>query len=183
MIFIILFIFLFILLMPIGIRFIYDDNRSDVDIYFYRLFNYRLDLDEFIKYFITEKSNRNQIDIQTIINNIEVTIKTKKLLKDLINKSRITKSTIIFKENYENIWSLVTFWNVVSMYSNIINYYFQNVKNEYYMIANTKRELCFEIVIKVRLINLIMVLIKDYKEVIKFIKIKRRQKKNGKSYL
>ncbi len=183
MIFVILFILIFILLMPIGIRFIYDDNRSDVDIYFYRLFNYRLDLDEFIKYFITEKSNRNRIDFKTIVNNIEVTIKTKKLLLDIINKSRINKSTIILKENYENIWTFMSFWNVASIYSNIINSNFQSVKNEYYMIANTKREMSFEIVMEVRLIKLFVVVIKDYKEVIKFIKIKRRQKKNGKSYL
>ena len=49
--------------MPIGIRIIHNDNRSDVDLYFYHIFNYRLDLDEFIKLFITEKTNRKKIGL------------------------------------------------------------------------------------------------------------------------
>ena len=65
-----LIIFLFI--MPIVIRIIHNDNRSDVDLYFYHIFNYRLDLDEFIKLFITEKTNRKKIDPKTILNNIEI---------------------------------------------------------------------------------------------------------------
>lgn len=174
---------LFLLLMPIGIRIIHNDNRSDVDLYFYQIFNYRLDLDEFIKLFITEKTNRKKIDLKTIINNMELTIKSKKLIKDILKKSKVLKSTIVLKENYDKVFTLFSFWNFCSYYTAFIHNYFQSVKNEYYMISNSKKEICFEIIIEVRLMKLLIILIKDFKEVIKAIKIKRRQKKNGKSYL
>ena len=176
-----LIIFLFI--MPIGIRIIHNDNRSDVDLYFYHIFNYRLDLDEFIKLFITEKTNRKKIDPKTILNNIEITIKGKKFIKDTLKKSKVLKSTIVLKQDYDNMLLFFSFWNFCSYYTAFIHNYFQNVKNEYYMVSESKREICFEIIIEVRLIKLLIVCIKDFKEIIKLIKVKRRQKKNGKSYL
>lgn len=180
---IIIAIILFILLMPIGIRIIHNDNRSDVDLYFYKLFNYRLDLDEFIKLFITEKKDRKKIKLRTIINNLEISIKTRKILYDAMGVSKVLKSTILLKENYDNIFTFISYWNLCSYFSSFINAYFKKVKNEYYMTSNSKKELCFELIIEIRLIKLIYVMLKDLNEVVKAIKIKRRQKKNGKSYL
>lgn len=177
-----IFIIAFILLMPIGIRFIHNDNRNDVDVYFYRLFNYRLDLDEFIKLFITDKNNK-KISINATINNLIVFVKTRKIVYDAMKVSKVLKSTILLKENYDNIFTFFSYWNFCSYFSSFINNNFSKVKNEYYMTSNCEKELCFEVVIEIRLIKLIYVFLKNFKEVVKAIKIRRRQKKNGKSYL
>ena len=47
------------------------------------------------------------------------------------------------------------------------------------MITNSKDDLSVEIIFKVNIWKIFFVIIKNYKEVLSLIKIRRRQKKNG----
>ena len=51
------------------------------------------------------------------------------------------------------------------------------------MISNQKRDVSIELIFNISLFNIIIVLIKNLKETIKVIKLKRRKRKNGTSNL
>lgn len=181
MIILIIIIFLVILLfVPLGIRIIYDDTYSDIDVFVFKLIRHKFDLDSFIRKFITDK---NKISLKTILNNLELALNSKKIIKDICRSTKIEKSTIVLKEEFDNLFMFISFWNIISRYAYIIRKSFKKVNNEYYMISDGNKELSIEIIFKVNIIKVIFILIKNFKEVIKFIKIKRRQKKYGTSNL
>ena len=166
-----------LLFVPISIRILYDDKYSDIDIYLFSFIRHKFDLDKFIKKFINDKNNK--LSFRTLFNNVEMLLNSKKIFKDICNKTKIDKCTIILKDNYDDIYKLIVFWNIASRFSFIIKKYFKNINNEYYMITNSKDDLSVEIIFKVNIWKIFFVIIKNYKEVLSLIKIRRRQKKNG----
>ena len=183
MIIILIFAFLILLFIPIGVRIIYDDKYSDVDIFVFKFLKYKFDLDSFIRKFIMDENDNTKISFQTIINNLELTINSKKTMKDIMKTIKVEKSTIVYKQDFDNYLMFVFFWNLVSRYTYIIRKSFKKVENEYYMISDNKQDISIELILKFRLINIVIALIKNIKEVFKIIKIRRRQKKHGTSNL
>lgn len=166
-----------LLFVPISIRILYDDKYSDIDIYLFSFIRHKFDLDKFIKKFINDKNNK--LSFRTLFNNLEMLLNSKRIFKDICNKTKIDKCTIILKDNYDDIYKFIVFWNIASRFSFIIKKYFKNINNEYYMITNSKDDLSVEIIFKVNIWKIFFVIIKNYKEVLSLIKIRRRQKKNG----
>ncbi len=166
-----------LLFVPISIRILYDDKYSDIDIYLFSFIRHKFDLDKFIKKFINDKNNK--LSFRTLFNNVEMLLNSKRIFKDICNKTKIDKCTIILKDNYDDIYKFIVFWNIASRFSFIIKKYFKNINNEYYMITNSKDDLSVEIIFKVNIWKIFFVIIKNYKEVLSLIKIRRRQKKNG----
>lgn len=179
MILVIIILLILLLFTPIGIRVIYDDTYSDIDIYLFKWIRYKLDLDEFIRKFITTKQNRDKVSLIAIINNLEILLSSKKTIKDLCKITTIEKSTIIMKQNYEDTFKFIMFWNIVSRYIYIIRKSFKKVRNQYYMISNLDKDLSVELIFKINVFKVLIIIIKNYKEVINLIKIRRRQKNNG----
>ena len=179
----IIFIFLFIILLfvPIGARVIYDDTYSDIDIFIFKYIRYKFDLDSFLRKFLVDKNNNGRISLPTIINNLEIMINSRKTIKDIMKTMYVKKSTIILKQDYDNYLLFVFFWNIVSRYTYIIRKSFKNVENEYYMTSANDKDISIELILRFRLINVLLSLLKNTKEMFKVVKIKRRQKNDGTS--
>ena len=177
----VLLLLVILLFVPISIRILYDDSYSDIDIYLFSFIKHKFDLDSFIRKFIIDKENK--ISFTILFNNIEMMINSRKIFKDICNKTKIDKCTIILKENYDDIYKFIIFWNIASRFSFIIKKYFKKINNEYYMITNSNNDLSVELILKVNIWKIFFVMIKNYKEILSLIKIKRRQKKDGTSNL
>ena len=177
----VLLLLIILLFGPISIRILYDDSYSDIDIYLFSFIKHKFDLDSFIRKFIIDKENK--ISFTILFNNIEMMINSRKIFKDICNKTKIDKCTIILKENYDDIYKFIIFWNIASRFSFIIKKYFKKINNEYYMITNSNNDLSVELILKVKIWKIFFVMIKNYKEILSLIKIKRRKKKDGTSNL
>ena len=57
MIIIVIFAFLFLCFVPIGVRVIYDDKLSDIDIFLFKKLKRTFDLDKFLRSIIVDKEN------------------------------------------------------------------------------------------------------------------------------
>lgn len=169
-----------LLFIPISIRVIYDDSFSDIDVFLFKYIRHKFDLTLFIRKFITDN---NKISFITILNNFQLLINSQNTLKDIMKTVKINKSTVILKDSYDDYIKFILFWNIVTRYSCFLKENFKNVENEYYMITNAKRDISFELIFNIKIINIIISIIKNYKEMVKIIKIKRRQKKDGTSNL
>ena len=175
--------FVIILFIPIGVRIIYNDTYSDVDVFVFKKIKYKFDLDSFVRKFIMDKNDNSRISLPTIINNLELTINSKKTIREIIKTISVKKSTIILKQDYDNYLLFVFFWNLVSRYTYIIRKSFKNVKDEYYMTNDNDNDISIELILQLKLFNILIVLLKNIKEVLKVFKIRRRQKKDGTSNL
>lgn len=183
MIIILVFIFLFSVFIPIGFKITYLDNRLNVDMFCYFFIKYKLDVDELIKRITSDKNKGNKFSLNVFLKNIEMFINSKKIIKDLLKQTVVTKNTIIQKENYDNIFTFIVFWNIIARFSFLTKKYFKQVKNEYYMIGDIENDVNVEMIIKINLFKVFIVMFKNIKEVLKLIKIRRRQKNDGTSYL
>lgn len=155
---------------------------TDVSLFFYRFINYQFDVDEFLRKFIVDDKQK-KIDLRTIVNNINYIIKSKKFISDLMKVTTVTKSTVILKHDYDNIYLFITYWNIIANLSNMMKKKFKKVKNEYYMCSNDEANIKAEMIFKTKIINVIIVVFKNRKEIVKVIKIRRSDKKNGASNL
>lgn len=182
MIIIVIFAFLFLCFVPIGVRVIYDDKFSDIDIFLFKKLKRTFDLDKFLRSIIVDKEN-NKISFQVIVNDLELLINSKKIIKDIMSIITINKSTIILKQDFDNHLQFILFWNIVARYTYIIRKSFKKVDNEYYMINDGEQDISLELIFHFNMFNLVFVIIKNFKDVINIIKIKRRQRKNGTSNL
>lgn len=177
---ILLVLIIILLFIPISIRVIYDDSFSDIDVFISKHIRHKFDLTLFIRKFITENDKINYL---TILNNIQLLINSKQTIKDIMKTTKINKSTVIVKDSYDNYLKFIMFWNIVSRYSYFLKENFKSIKNEYYMYSNTEKDISFELIFNIRMINIIIAMFKNFNEMIKLIKIKRRQKKDGTSNL
>jgi len=96
---------------------------------------------------------------------------------------KVKKSTIIYKHDFEDYLVFIFYWNIVSRYKHIIRRYFKKVENEYYMINNEGQDISVELILRIKLINIFIIILKNMKEMIKVLKTRRRQKKHGTSNL
>lgn len=177
---ILLTLIIILLFIPISIRVIYDDNFSDIDIFISKHISHKFDLSLFIRKFIIENDKINYL---TILNNLQLIINSKKTIKDIMKSIKINKSTVIVKDGYDNYLKFIIFWNIISRYSYFLRENFKSIENEYYMFSNAKKDISFEVIFNIRMINIIIAIIKNFKEMTKLIKIKMRQKRNGTSNL
>ena len=176
-------ILIVMLFIPIGVRIIYDDTYSDIDVFVFKYIKYKFDLDNFIRKFIMDKNDNTRISLPTILNNLEIAINSRKTMKDIMKTISVKKSTIIYKQNYDNYLLFVFFWNIISRYTYIIRKSFKTVNNEYYMTNDNNKDISIELILQLRLFNILIALLKNIKELLKVFKIRRRQKKDGTSNL
>ncbi len=162
--------------MPVGIRFIYNDQKSDVDIYFYKLFNTRFDLDEFIRLFVTDKDDREKISFAVIRYNVILAFQSRKVFRDICKYSKVRKITVLLKEDYEKIYTFFAYWMAVSELSQFLHSNFKAVENEYYMTSNLQSEINFEFILEVRGIIFLFILFKNIKEIFRIKKYMKKKR-------
>lgn len=181
--YIFLIIIVFIIIMPIKIRVIRNDSYNDIDVYFIKIFNMRLDLDEIIKRMFFDKNS--SISLNSILYNIGLFIKSSNIIKDTVKQMKISKLTCIFQVNLKNekieMLGIVTAWNSICYLRDFIYKYFKEINNEYYSVQtnNEKINSSFEIILNFRLIYIIFSVLKNFKDIKKIIKfIKKGKEKN-----
>lgn len=181
--YIFLIIIVFIIIMPIKIRVIRNNSYNDIDVYFIKIFNMRLDLDEIIKRMFFDKNS--SISLNSILYNIGLFIKSSNIIKDTVKQMKISKMTCIFQVNLKNekieMLGIVTAWNSICYLRDFIYKYFKEINNEYYSVQtnNEKINSSFEIILNFRLIYIIFSVLKNFKDIKKIIKfIKKGKEKN-----
>lgn len=163
--------------MPIKIRIIRNDSFNDIDIYFVKIFNIRLDFDEFVKKAFSDKNN--SVTLNSVLYNLGLVVKSSNIIKGTIKQIRISKLTWIFQVNLENekleMYGTIASWNSICILRNYIYKYFKSVNNEYYSVQTSDEKLntSFEMILNFRLIYLlfsVLINLKDIKRIKTFIK-------------
>ena len=168
-------IFLFIILiMPINFRFLYDDDRSDIEIQLIKFFNLKIDVDKFIRFLLTNKYDRNKITFDSIVYKMVLFFKGRRISKWVIRRTRLIKSSILIEEDIENYLLFIMDWTAVNVIKNLFSSLFSKTENNYYMVLpSNKRKISLEIVVQMRIIFLILAIIFNMKDVFKTIKFMR----------
>ena len=184
--YIILILILLILIMPIKIKISKTSKHIDVDVYFVKIFNVKLDFDKLMKKLLTTKYNPDIVTINGILYNMGMIIKSYGIIKEICSMIVISKMTWIYKINFEKeeleVYATFIGWNTISYFRSFLISSFKNIKNEYYSIQTTKEVvgLSFEMVMNFRLIYLFFALFKKIKDIPKIIKFhKKGSEKNA----
>lgn len=167
--------------MPIKVQVVYVKNEknekkySDINIYFVKFFNKKLDLDSLINSLVKDENDKFSID--KVIYNIRLFILGKNINRTLLRMIYIDKVTALFKTN--SIYEYVLFNNIISLGSGFINSYTKEVGSEYYSVLfQNEKNRNFELVFYVRGIYALFAVIANIKDIIKlkkFIKYRRKE--------
>ena len=174
----VLIILVLIFIMPVKIVISKNDKRSDVDIFFTKLFDVRLDFDELLKYLLTTKEDRAHITFDSIIHNLGVFKRSKNIFVSILKMSRINKLTLIIKTRSANLetdtYGYVFTWIFLCYLKKYVHEYFKKVENDYYNHQLAEQyNVNLDCHINIRLIYIIFAVIRNIKDiprVLKFIK-------------
>ena len=173
-VFIIIFIILIVLLMPIKIQIIKNMNNdkyvNDINIYFIKIFNIRIDFDRFLYKTLKIKKSNN---LNNIITNINYIKNNKSLLTNFLSLITLNKITLIYKTN--NLLLSFLSWNSIyiirNLYSNLLD-----IENEYYNVIydeDIENRIVYDIQFKIRIIYFLLAYVLNIYE-----KFKKRRHKN-----
>lgn len=183
----VLIIITILLIMPIEVVFTKDDKHNDIDIYLTKIFNIRLDFDEFLKLLLTTRENRDQITIKGLKHNYELFKLSRNLIYSVSKNSRPKKLSLVLsaKKIYPelDIFVYVAAWNLLGIARNKLHEFVPRLDVERYDVDfNDKFKLEFKWSIRIRFIYIIFSIIKNYKDLFKIRKfLKKGKKKYGTS--
>mgnify|MGYP000998779730 CR=1 FL=1 len=178
----ILIFIIIISLMPIKIVVTKDEIHNDIDIYLTKLFNKRIDFDEFIKFLLTTKENRSQVTIKSIKHNYEVLKLARHIIYDISKMSNPEELhfTLKIKKIIPEIdcISYVFFYNLLLYLKGLVKYYVPKQEVEIYKLEfGDKFNFTFKWSLKVKIFFVILSLIKNFKDIILIFKYLRKGKK------
>lgn len=182
---IVLLVIIFILLMPIGIRITKNDERSDVDIFLSKIFNIRIDFDEFVRLLLTSRENRNQITLKSIINNLKIVYEFREVIQTVAAFGQVRYLTIIMKGKFEDV-TFKTYYNIsselfFSFFDEYIKRTFKKVNNTYYSVKDEptiiKNMFTLECIIDIRIIYFIIAFFKNYRLIPRMFRLLGRSEK------
>lgn len=178
--YIILFFLLIILIMPIKIKIYKKSKHIDVDLYFAKSLNLRLDFDKMMKKILMKNYNYHVDALNNFLYNLGIFIKSYGIVRELCKITMISKLTWIYQINLEKeeleMYSMIVGWNFIAYLRNFLNSFFKGISDEYYSIQteNETFGLSFEIIINFRFIYLVYVLIKKIKDIPKIIEFHKK---------
>ncbi|NLD26238.1 MAG: hypothetical protein GX661_02635 [Acholeplasmataceae bacterium] len=177
-----LIVLLIIIIMPFKIVITKDDRRSDIDIYFTKIFNLRLDFDEIIAFLVTEKDNPDRISPERVVRNYHLFKRSKRIIISMAKMIRVSKLTFIVKTKGKSletcVWLYVVSWIYLAYLQNNVHRYFKSVENEHYnQMPAEKFNLNFEFQCNFRLVYLIFAMIKNIKDLPKIIRFMKKGRK------
>lgn len=178
-VFIVLIIFL---IMPVEVVFTKDETHNDIHFYFTKLFNLKLDFDEFIKFLLTTRENRNQVTLKSIRRNYEVLKLARHLIYDAskVSRPKALHFTLVIKKITPEIDCItyVLFFNLLTYLKGVIKYYVPRQDDEQYKLEfGDKFNFTFKWSLKIRILYIILSIIKNYKDIFRIIKFLRKGKK------
>jgi hypothetical protein len=161
--------------MPINLRFTYDDKESNVEIKLTKIFNLKIDIDEFFKLILTTKKNRDKVTLDSLLFNAGLFIRSRKILRWVCKQSDVRKVTLILYQNYEWPSLIVSSWTILSGIKSLIHNLFYQVEDEHYMINDDEKlQFQFDIVMQTRIFFAILAIlfnIKDLFKILKYMKV------------
>ena len=170
-----------VLIMPIKVQVIYvkDEMRakkySDINIYFIKFFNKKIDLDSVIKVLVRDENN--EVSISKLIYNIKLFILSKNINRTLLKMVYVDKVTALFTTN--SIYQYVFYNNLIALESAFVNEYTKEVGSEYYsVLLKENKSSNFELVFYVRGVYALFTIIANIKDLVKvrkFIKYRRKE--------
>ncbi len=174
---IVLFSVLLLSFVYVEIENIRDENRFNVRIL--SLFNIKLSLIKIFKMFATTKQNREKILLSEIIENtrksLELRALTGKFLKELIIIDIDLKAKTSVEDVYYRHLIDAEQWLLLNAFRKIINNRTKTVIKQNYEVINRDDDVPldydFDLKVKVRIINIVKVLIFNIKDVRKMIKL------------
>lgn len=175
------FVLFVIITMPLKIRIIRNDEKSDIDLYLTKIFNIRVDIDEAIKYLLSTKDNRKVITVESALYKIMIMYKLRKFYSDIMKRTKITKTTVIPKlKRDEEYYKTVFLWIFLSFTKKLLNDNFGYIDNEVYNVHVNQEntEMNFEIVFRIRIITIIISFIKNLKTINHIRKITKKGSEN-----
>lgn len=181
MVFIVI-IIVIIFIMPIKIVISKDEISGDVDIFFTKIFNVRLDFDELLRRLFSLRDAPGQITIQSIIYNIGLYKNARGILRTIAKMIKINKLTLIIKTKSLSLetdtWGYVFSWIFFGYFQNYIHGLFKRVENEYYNhnVAPTTN-INFECKFNIRLFYILFSFIRNFKDIPKVIRFIRKGSK------
>lgn len=174
-------IIIFIFFIPYKIRIKYN-NKVDVDLYIFKPLNIKIDVDKLLKKMSRDK-NKN-INISLFIKKLLVLLKGKPIIKKVLKQMIVRKISINLYLSDELLLSFVTYNNILLTIKRYLLVFFKSVNNENYDVIFTsinKTKVNIDLLLKVRLINLIIVVIISIKELISLIKYRKEMINDGTS--
>ena len=171
-----------LLIMPVEIIFRRDEDHNDIDIYLTKIFNLRLDFDEFLKLLVTTKENRDKVTIAGLKSNYELFKLSRRLIYDVTKNSRPKEVELRVKAKkiYPEIdlFVYVVLHNLLLLIRGEIRSFVPRQKNEVYEIKEgDKFAYTFRWSIRIRMAYILFSLIRNYKDIIKIRKFVRKGKK------
>lgn len=174
-----------ILIMPIKVKITRNDNKNDVELILTKIFNISIDIDELIRYLLSSRED-NKITLDSILYNVGLFIKMKRIIISLMGMLTISKLTYVAKQNIKdihyNIYAYVGSWTFINYFRNFIHKRCYVVKNEYYSVRNVKDFRVYDINIEcefnVRLLYVFLAVIINIKDIPKIIKYIKGSRKN-----
>ena len=171
-----------LLIMPVEIIFRRDEDHNDIDIYLTKIFNIRLDFDEFLKLLVTTKENRDKVTIAGLKSNYELFKLSRRLIYDVTKNSRPKEVELRVKAKkiYPEIdlFVYVVLHNLLLLIRGEIRSFVPRQKNEVYEIKEgDKFAYTFRWSVRIRMAYILFSLIRNYKDIIKIRKFVRKGKK------
>lgn len=169
-----LLVFLF-LLMPITIRAVKQHAKVDVDIYFSRLLDIKIDYNTFMRGLLL--AGKEQVETVGLLQTVEKTYKYRALLNDITKRSTITKVSFVpqiyLDDPIAGTYLNVLNWNLIAYFKKYLHDHFRKVEDEYYFVnipSESRVKFLFEIEIRTRLIYLVISILKNIKLVPEMLK-------------
>jgi hypothetical protein len=183
MIYVLVILILF-LVTPIRVVITKDETKSDIDFYFTRIFNLRLDFDEFIKALFTEAGTPEKISPAKIIRTYQNYNRFSPFIRTATRMTSLDKITLVVRTGGKSLerqtWNFVFSWILIAYFQNLVHGYFKSVKDEYYnQVPAEKTAVLFELRFNFRLIYLVFSGIKNLNRIPQLIHPKKGRKRHG----
>lgn len=177
-----LIVIVIILVMPIKVVAARDDVRGDVDIFFTKIFDLRLDFDQLVRRVFAERGDPERVTARSILLSIGYYRQAKNIINTTTRMIKIKKLTFIIKTKSGSLeadtWGYVFSWIAIGYFRDYVHRNFRVVENEYYnhQVAAANK-INFECHFNVRLAYILLALIRHFKDIPKIIKFMKKGKK------
>ena len=120
-----------ILFMPLGIKIQKNDYFSDVDIYLTKFFNIKIDFDDFVRLFLTSRKNRDEITVESVVNNIRLFKEFQNIIEEVFKFCHIKHLTIIVNGQFNEIGYETYFRLSSEIFFEVLNEYLLQVLKKF----------------------------------------------------
>ncbi|QVK20639.1 hypothetical protein KHQ82_10050 [Mycoplasmatota bacterium] len=155
-----------------------DDDEANIDLFFTKIFNIRLDVDELIKRFTQSKHREGGFSFYETFENIKKVFESRSFIKDILSYVVIKEIQIVDKlkvqDSFYKQFVDVFNWTTLSFVQRYLRENVKEVHKEEYIVLENFRENVARVNIycigEIKLVNIIMSILKNIREIPTIIK-------------